>query len=182
MTPEIPDACQCAPSCATHDELTLEMVTEEDPSSCGTFICTGETHASESGYPSPPGTAAGWGTTQDRTSKCHPFSLPDPPSSTTETRSGWETTSILKIVTGCAPPCNGQMAKMPVSPMRVKTAFTCRHQERSILLYQDQRCGSTGRSPFPISPHPPFVRNPQAKSRLGRGPTRSLITKNTPLC
>ena len=59
QTPEIPDACQWALFLRNHDELTLEMVTDEDRDYMYKVYATDPAGAAQSRHPPPPRAAVG---------------------------------------------------------------------------------------------------------------------------
>jgi maltose alpha-D-glucosyltransferase/alpha-amylase len=105
QTPAIPENCQWGLFLRNHDELTLEMVADEERGSrrCST---TGAT----------------------RSSSCTPSFSPCPAArcSTTATRSAWATTSTWAIATACARPCTGRAIATPASRAPTSPSSTCR--------------------------------------------------------
>ena len=67
QTPEIPDSCQWAIFLRNHDELTLEMVTDEERDYLWTHLRRRPARPHQSRHPPPP-RAAAWRTTGARSS------------------------------------------------------------------------------------------------------------------
>ena len=61
-TPEIPQNCQWCTFLRNHDELTVEMVTEEEREFLWNFYAPEAAHAPEFRHPPPFGAAHGWRT------------------------------------------------------------------------------------------------------------------------
>jgi maltose alpha-D-glucosyltransferase/alpha-amylase len=125
-TPPIPDNCQWCTFLRNHDELTLEMVTEE------------ERQWMWQEYAPEPRMRLNLGIRRrlaplldnDRRKIELAYSLlftrPAHPSSTTAMRSAWATTSGCLTATAYAPPCSGPARSTPASPVRRPRACTCR--------------------------------------------------------
>lgn len=124
-TPAIPKTCQWGIFLRNHDELTLEMVTDEERDYMYAEYAKdpGCAPTSASGAGSPPC----WTTTATRSS-CSPrccSRCPARRSSTTGTRSGWATTSGWATGTRCAPPCSGLPTATRASRPVIRDGCSC---------------------------------------------------------
>ncbi len=123
-TPAIPKNCQWGIFLRNHDELTLEMVTDEERDYMYAEYAKDPRMRANIGirHASP----RCWTTTATRSS-CSPHCCcrcPAPRSSTTGTRSGWATTSGWATATPCAPRCSGRPTATPGSPPAIRGGST----------------------------------------------------------
>ena len=122
---EIPDGCQWGIFLRNHDELTLEMVTDEERDYMWTEYAKDPRMKRNIGI----GRRLAPLVDNDRrvAELLHAllFSFPGSPSSTTATRSAWGTTSTSATVTGCGPPCSGRPTAMPASAGPTSPSCTC---------------------------------------------------------
>jgi len=121
QTPAIPTSCQWGIFLRNHDELTLEMVTDD------------ERDYMYAEYAKDPRMKANIGircsTTTGTSLSCSPrccCRCQGRRSCTTATRSAWATTSGSVTGTGCAPPCNGPPTATPAFPPATRSGCTCR--------------------------------------------------------
>jgi maltose alpha-D-glucosyltransferase/alpha-amylase len=126
QTPAIPDNCQWGIFLRNHDELTLEMVTDEDRD-----YMWGE-------YAKDPRMKANIGIRRRLASLLENdrnqlelftallLSLPGRPFSTTATRSAWATTSGSVTATGSVRRCSGRPTATPGSRRATRVSSTCR--------------------------------------------------------
>ena len=107
--PPIPPSCQWAIFLRNHDELTLEMVTDEERDYMYARVRQGPADADQPGHPPPPGPAHGQRPAADG-APAQPalHAAGQPRSSTTATRSGWATTSTWATATASGRPCSGR--------------------------------------------------------------------------
>src|SRR5215467_247719 len=121
-TPAIPETAQWGMFLRNHDELTLEMVTDEERD----YMYT--EYAKDPRMKLNLGTRR-CSTTRGRTSSCCTRScsrFPARPSSTTATRSRWATTSTSATATGCARRCSGHPTATAASRAPTSRSSTCR--------------------------------------------------------
>ena len=124
--PTIPRTCQWCLFLRNHDELTLEMVTDEERVDMYHAYARDPQDAAQPRHPAPPGPAARQRPPQDRAPDQPPLhAARQPRSSTTATRSAWATTSTSATATVCAPRCNGREIATRASPGRTPPACTC---------------------------------------------------------
>ena len=126
QTPAIPDNCQWTLFLRNHDELTLEMVTDEDRDYMYKVYATDPKARLNLGIRRRLAPLLGNNRRKIELLNALLFSLPAPRCSTTATKLAWATTSILAIATVCARPCNGAPTETPVFPKRIHNGFSCR--------------------------------------------------------
>nr|BFE83126.1 hypothetical protein GCM10020093_057270 [Planobispora longispora] len=126
QTPKIPENCQWGIFLRNHDELTLEMVTDDERdymySEYAKDPGCAPTSASGAAWP------RCWRTTATRSS-CSPrccCRCRAPRCSTTATRSAWATTSGSATATASAPRCSGARTATPGSPTATRAGSTSR--------------------------------------------------------
>jgi maltose alpha-D-glucosyltransferase/alpha-amylase len=135
QTPAIPENCQWAMFLRNHDELTLEMVTDEERDymwrSTRTIRPRASTSASGVASRRSSRTAAARSSCSTScSSRCRARR-----SSTTATRSAWATTSTSAIATASAPRCNGAPIGTPASRARIRSSSAPDHH-RSEYNYE----------------------------------------------
>ena len=150
QTPAIPDSCQWAIFLRNHDELTLEMVTDE------------ERDYMYQAYAADPQMRINLGirrrlaplleNSRRRIELLNGllFSLPGTPVSTTATRSGWATTSISATATACARRCSGPATATPASRARTRRGCTRRSIMDPVYGYQAVNVEAQERSPYSL--------------------------------
>ena len=122
-----PTTCQWAMFLRNHDELTLEMVTDEERDYMYRAYAARAAGAHQPRHPPPARAAARQRPAPDRAderrccSRCRARR-----SSTTATRSGWATTSTSATATACARRCSGAPTATPASRARTRSSCTCR--------------------------------------------------------
>ena len=127
QTPEPPPGGQWATFLRNHDELTLEMVTDEERDLMLRAYATDLADAHQPRHPPPAGAAARQRPPQDRAAqRAAVLAARARRSSTTATRSGWATTSTSATATACARRCSGRPTATPASRRPTRTASTCR--------------------------------------------------------
>ncbi|URN01927.1 maltose alpha-D-glucosyltransferase [Actinomadura madurae] len=104
QTPKIPDSCQWGIFLRNHDELTLEMVTDEERDYMYTEYAKDPRMKANIGIRRR--LAPSWTTTATNSNSSPPSCSPSPahPSCTTATKSAWATTSGSATATPSAPP------------------------------------------------------------------------------
>ena len=144
QTPDIPESCQWALFLRNHDELTLEMVTDE------------ERDYMYSAYAADPQMRVNVGirrrlaplveNSRRRIELLNACSSPSRArrSSTTATRSGWATTSTSATATACAPRCSG--AAIATAASRAPTRRGCTRRRSWIRSTATRRSTSKPRS------------------------------------
>ena len=126
QTPAIPENCQWGIFLRNHDELTLEMVTDEERDYMYNEYAKDPRMKLTSGS-----VGASLPCSRTRTTRSELFhamllSLPGHSrSSITATRSAWATTSTWVTGTASAPRCNGASTGTPASPARTSPSCTC---------------------------------------------------------
>ena len=116
QTPDIPDGCQWGIFLRNHDELTLEMVTDEERDYMYSGVREGPADEAQHRH-----LAAGCSrcsTTTDGSPSCSTRCCSRcraARSSTTATRSAWATTSTSATATACARRCSGRPTATPAS-------------------------------------------------------------------
>jgi maltose alpha-D-glucosyltransferase / alpha-amylase len=112
-TPPIPEECQWATFLRNHDELTLEMVTEEERQFMWDHYAPEPRMRLNLGIRrrlapcwTTTGAASSWPTRCCSPCPVRPFSI-------TATRSAWATTSGWRTATACARRCSGRRARTP---------------------------------------------------------------------
>ena len=127
QTPPIPDNCQWGIFLRNHDELTLEMVTDEERDYMYSEYAAGSPHEDQRRHPAPALPAARQRPPQGRAvprrccTRCRAAR-----SCTTATRSGWATTSTSATATASARRCSGRPTATPGSPRPTPPVSTCR--------------------------------------------------------
>ncbi len=116
QTPQIPDNCQWGIFLRNHDELTLEMVTDEERDYMYRAYADDPQARVNLGIRRRLVAAAARQSPQDGTDE-RPAAVACPArrSSTTATRFAWGTTSISATATACARRCNGTTIATPAS-------------------------------------------------------------------
>ena len=118
-----PDACQWAVFLRNHDELTLEMVTDEERDYMYRAYAHEPANADQPRYPPPARTAAAQPPAQDRAdARVAVLTSRHARACTTATRSAWATTSTSATATACARRCNGAPTATPASRRRTRSA------------------------------------------------------------
>ena len=127
QTPAIPDGCQWGIFLRNHDELTLEMVTDEERDYMYAEYAKDPRMRRNVGI-SPPArsrcsrTTARWSSCSTPCcSRCRAAR-----SCTTATRSAWATTSTSATATACARRCSGRPTATAASPPPTSRSSTCR--------------------------------------------------------
>ena len=126
ITPAIPENCQWAMFLRNHDELTLEMVTDEERD----YMY--RTYAQDRGMRINLGIRRRLAPLLENDRRrielmnALLLSLPEPPSFIMATKSAWATTSILAIAMAFALPCNGARTVTPVFLALTRRSSTCR--------------------------------------------------------
>ncbi len=120
QTPELPPSCQWALFLRNHDELTLEMVTDEERDYMYDAYAADPMMRLNVGIrrrlaPLMENSRRRVELLNVLLSRC-----PARPSSTTATRSGWATTSTSATVTACARPCSGAATGTGGSHARIR--------------------------------------------------------------
>ena len=126
QTPAIPDNCQWGIFLRNHDELTLEMVTDEDRDYMWGEYAKDPRMKANIGIrrrlaPLLDNDVNPWSCSPRCCSRC-----PGRRCSTTATRSGWATTSGSATATASAPRCSGRRTATPASPTPPRAGCTCR--------------------------------------------------------
>ena len=146
QTPPIPSGTQWGIFLRNHDELTLEMVSDEDRD-----YMWGE-------YAKDPRMKANIGIRRrlaplldNDINQIELFNalLPGSPSSTTATRSGWATTSGSGTATACARRCSGRPTATPASRPPPPAAPPAGHPGPGLRLLERQRRGAGARTLVP---------------------------------
>ena len=122
QTPPIDETCQWALFLRNHDELTLEMVTDEERDYHVSRLCAGVAHAASTSA-----SGAGWrrcsatiaARSSSSTGCCSRCQARR--SFTMATRSGWATISTSAIATACARRCNGAAIATRASPAPIRS-------------------------------------------------------------
>ena len=127
QTPDIPDNCQWAIFLRNHDELTLEMVTDQERDYMYQMYAADPRVRLNLGIRRRLAPLLDNDRRQDRADE-QPAAVACPArrSSTTATRSAWATTSTSATATACARPCSGARTATPDSPRPTRSASTCR--------------------------------------------------------
>ena len=113
QTPAIPENCQWGLFLRNHDELTLEMVSDEERDTCTSPIAT-SAHARQRRHPPPARAAHGQQPAPHRTAEqAAVFSFRERRFCITATKLAWATTSTWAIETACGRPCSGTPTEMP---------------------------------------------------------------------
>ena len=127
QTPEIPDGCQWGIFLRNHDELTLEMVTDEERDYMYAEYANDPRMKLQPRHPPAAVPAA-----RQRPSAWPSCSTPccsacrAARSCTTATRSAWATTSTSATATACARRCSGRPTATAASPRPTSPGSTCR--------------------------------------------------------
>ena len=122
--PEIPRRCQWALFLRNHDELTLEMVTDEERDYMYQEYASDPRMRLNLGIRRRLAPLMDNGRRQIELLHSLLFSLPGTPSSITATRSAWATISTSATATACARRCNGAATATPASPRRLRPALS----------------------------------------------------------
>ncbi|MFD0525154.1 alpha-amylase family glycosyl hydrolase [Paractinoplanes durhamensis] len=167
QTPAIPDNCQWGIFLRNHDELTLEMVTDEERDYMYSEYAKDPRMKANVGIRRR--LAPCWRTTAIRSS-CSPrccCRCPVRRCCTTATRSAWATTSGSVTATACAPRCSGRPTATPASPPPTPAGSTSRPTRT--------RCTGTRRSTWRPSGTAPrrCSTGPGRCSRSAAGTTHS---------
>ena len=124
-----------------HDELTLEMVTDEERDYMYRVYAQRSAGADQPRHPPPARAADGQRPPPDRaderacSSRC-----PARRSSTTATRSAWATTSTSATATACARRCSGAPTATPASPSaNPQKLYSAGHHRPGVSLRGAQR-------------------------------------------
>ena len=120
QTPDIPPNCQWGLFLRNHDELTLEMVTDEERDYMYMAYSADPRMRINVGIRRRLAPLLDNNRRRIELLNSLLFSFPGTPICTTATRSGWATTSIWAIATGCARPCSGTRTGTPDSPRRCR--------------------------------------------------------------
>ena len=127
QTPAIPKNCQWGIFLRNHDELTLEMVSDEERDYMYAEYAKDPRMKSNVGIARRLAPAAGEQPRPDRAvHRACCCRCPAPRSCTTGTRSGWATTSTSVTATASARRCSGTPTATPASPPATRTRCTCR--------------------------------------------------------
>ena len=126
QTPEIPEMAHWGIFLRNHDELTLEMVTDEERDYMYAEYAKDPRMKANVGIRR--GSRRCWRTTATRSScsprcccRCRALRC-----CTTATRSAWATSSGSATATACAPRCSGRPTATPGSPPPTRAGSTCR--------------------------------------------------------
>ena len=124
QTPDIPPNCQWGLFLRNHDELTLEMVTDEERDYMYTRVRPRPADADERRHPPPAGAADGQRPPPDGAAEQPAVQhARHARSSTTATRSAWATTSTWATATACARRCSGAATATPASRAPIRRAL-----------------------------------------------------------
>ena len=127
QTPEIPDNCQWAIFLRNHDELTLEMVTEDERDYLWKFYAEDARARINLGIRRRLAPLMKNDRRKIELLNSHAASrCPARRSSTTATRSAWATTTISATATACARRCSGRPTATPASAAPTRSSSTCR--------------------------------------------------------
>ena len=179
--PTIPDGCQWGIFLRNHDELTLEMVTDEERDYMYTEYAKDPRMKLNLGIRR---RLAPLLDNDRRVSSCSTpccSACPAARSCTTATRSAWATTCSSATGTGSARPCSGRPTATPGSPGPTSPGSTCRRMMDPVYGYQAVNVEAQMRNPRSLpaldpahagGPQaPPGVRH-RAASRCSRPRTR----------
>jgi maltose alpha-D-glucosyltransferase/alpha-amylase len=125
-TPAIPDNCQWGIFLRNHDELTLEMVTDEERDYMWTEYAKDPRMKANIGIRRRLAPLLENDRNQLELFTALLLGLPGRRCSTTATRSAWATTSGSATATACAPRCSGRRTATPASPPATPAGSTCR--------------------------------------------------------
>ena len=126
QTPPLAENCQWALFLRNHDELTLEMVTDEERDYMYRAYAHDPQMRINLGIRRRLSSLLGKDWNRIELMNALLFSLPVHRSFTTGTKSAWATIFILAIATLCALQCNGAPTATPVFRKQVLTGFICR--------------------------------------------------------
>jgi maltose alpha-D-glucosyltransferase/alpha-amylase len=126
QTPDIPENCQWALFLRNHDELTLEMVTDEERDYMYRVYASDPQMRINLGIRRRLAALMNYDRRHVELMNGLLFSLPGNPRSTTATRSEWATTITSGIATASARRCSGAPTGMPGSRGQTLIACTCR--------------------------------------------------------
>ena len=126
QTPAIPDNCQWGLFLRNHDELTLEMVSDEERDYMYAEYAKDPRMRINVGIRRRLAPLLDNGRDEIELVHAILFSLPGSPSSTTATRSAWATTSISATATACARRCTGRAIATRASRAPTSPSSTCR--------------------------------------------------------
>ena len=126
QTPAIPDNCQWGLFLRNHDELTLEMVSDEERDYMYAEYAKDPRMRINVGIRRRLAPLLDNGRDEIELVHAILFSLPGSPSSTTATRSAWATTSISATATACARRCTGRATATRASRAPTSPSSTCR--------------------------------------------------------
>ncbi len=146
QTPEIPDNCQWGLFLRNHDELTLEMVTNDERDYMYLAYSADPRMRINVGIRRRLAPLMDNNRRRIELLNSLLFAFPARRSSTTATRSAWATTSISATATASAPPCSGTRTATPASPAPIPPSSSPRHHGPHLGLSGDQRRGAAVRS------------------------------------
>ena len=183
QTPPIPDNCQWALFLRNHDELTLEMVTDEERDYMYRAYAAGPRGAHQPRHPPPPGAAARQRPQAHRADERAACSrCPARRSSITATRSAWATTSTSATATACARRCSGAATATPASRAPTRSAVPAGHHRPRVPLRGDQRRGAAEQPALAAVVDEAAHRAAQAAPRLRPRQRSSSCTPRTARC
>ena len=160
QTPDIPENCQWGFFLRNHDELTLEMVTDDERDYMYTEYARDPRMRINIGIRRRLAPLIDNGRRRQELLHSLLFSMPGTPSSTTATRSAWATTSIWAIATACARRCSGRGPQRRLLVGRPAGALPTAGDRPRLSLPGDQR--RTAASPPAAELDAAADRRPQA--------------------
>ena len=134
QTPDIPDGCQWGIFLRNHDELTLEMVTDEERDYMYTEYAKDPRMKANIGIRRRLAPLLENDRNQLELFTALLLSLPVHRSCTTAMRSAWATTSGSAIATACARRCSGRPTATPASLVRPRPADAADHHGSGVRL------------------------------------------------
>jgi hypothetical protein len=144
QTPAIPENCQWATFLRNHDELTLEMVTDEERDYMYRMYASDPQARINLGIRRRLAPLLGNNRRKIELMNSLLFSLPGTPCCTTATRSAWATTSTWATATACARRCSGAPTATPASRGQPAAAVPAGHRRPGVPLRDGQRRGAAG--------------------------------------